>query len=247
MTVARPIPEEEPVPEPQPTNPRLLTKAGKTERNIIGIFLFLGWLALFILGLSLEASTFRDAIISDDIIRWNYLALYAVSLTPTNVALLASLAGALGGISSNLAASNKFSIIDPTSLNPNSTDFQSYLYMTESPLVSLLRGFVTFMIFIAGSYLTNFTSSVDASNTAEFTGLTVSSYTRFAVTVSLLAYLAGYDPSRIQSLLKSFNMTRKDSEPAIVQADVHSIKVTDTHLTANTAKAAQNMLQTKST
>ena len=103
MTVARPIPEEEPVPESHPTNPRLLTKAGKTERNIIGIFLFLGWLALFILGLSLEASTFRAAVISDDIIRWNYLALYAVSLTPTNVALLASLAGALGGISSNLA------------------------------------------------------------------------------------------------------------------------------------------------
>ncbi|SOD92518.1 hypothetical protein [Spirosoma fluviale] len=246
MPAKHETPVDKAIPEAQEINPRLLTKAGKATRNIIGTFLFVGWLTLFVLGLSLDSTTFRACIIPADRIDWYYLTLYAVSLTPTNVALLASLAGALGGIASNLAASNKFSIINPASLSPNSTDFQSYLYMTESPLVSLLRGFITFMIFIAGSYLTNFTSSIDTNNAGEFTGLTASSYTRFAVTVSLLAYMAGYDPSRIQSLLKSFNLTKKESEPTVIQADVHSIKVTDTHLVANTDRSPQNILQPKS-
>ena len=213
-------------------------------RNSLGICLFLGWLLLFVLGLSLEANKYRECIIPNDILSWKYLLLYAVSLTPINVAVLASLAGALGGISSNLSADNKFSLIDPASIQPNSTDYQSYLYMTESPLVSLLRGFITYMIFMAGSYLTNFTTSVDPMNAGEFTGLTASSYTRFAVTVSLLAYLTGFDPSRIKSLLNSFNLTKKDNEPVVVQRDIHSRKITDIHTIASTDGLARNGRQT---
>lgn len=216
---------------------RRLTKFQKMLKTCLGAVLFIGWISLFILGISLEATTFRAYIIPADEICWNYLALYAVSLTPINVAVLASLSGALGGIASNLAANTKFSVIDPSTLKPNSTDFQSYLYMTESPLVSLLRGFITFMIFIAGSYLTNFTTSIDTKNTAEFAGLTASTYTRFAVTVSLLAYLAGYDPSRIKSLLNSFNLAKKENEATNVEKEDYIKRVIDIHISSQAVKS----------
>lgn len=198
---------------------RRLTNFQKDAKLVLGITLFCIWLLFFILGISLNAERFHPYIIPADTICWNYLILYAVSLTPINVSILASIAGALGGIASNLAANNKFSIIRPPVHNQNSTDFQSYLYMTESPLVSLLRGFTTFMIFIAGSYLTNFTTSGNPANSGEFTGLTVSTYTRFAVTVSLLSYLAGYDPSRIKSLLSNFNLGKNSNEQLFIKTE----------------------------
>jgi hypothetical protein len=223
-----------------------LSKIEIRYRNGLGAFVFLGWLLLFVLGLSLNAKDYHDCIMQADNLSWKYLLLYAVSLTPINVAVLASLAGTLGGIASNLAADNKFSLVNPASLQPDSADYQSYLYMTESPLVSLLRGFITYMIFIAGSYLTNFTTSVDPMNAGEFTGLNASSYTRFAVTVSLLAYLAGYDPSRIKVLLNSFNLTKKDSEQLVVQSDTRSREITDTHTIASTNGFVRNGRQAKS-
>ncbi|MCX6215768.1 hypothetical protein [Spirosoma sp.] len=218
-----------------------LSKADIYYRTCLGTFLFLGWLFLFILGLSLEAKDFRACIMPADILNWKYLLLYAVSLTPINVAVLSSLAGSLGGIASNLAAENKFSLVDPATIQPDSADYQSYLYMTENPLVSLLRGFITYMIFIAGSYLTNFTTAIDPTNAGEFMGLTASSYTRFAVTVSLLAYLAGYDPSRIKGFLNSFNITKKENElPVVVKSDIHSRAITDTHIIASNDGAVAN-------
>ncbi|MCK8493820.1 hypothetical protein M0L20_18280 [Spirosoma sp. RP8] len=191
---------------------RPLSVGQKLVKTLLGTGLFLIWLLLFILGLSLDANDYRPCVAPADTVSFHYLTLYAVSFTPINVALLASLAGALGGIASNLAASNKFSLVQPSKINSHSEDFQSYLYMTENPLVSLLRGFVTFMIFIAGSYLTDFTSANDPGNAGGFSGITASSYLRFSVSVSLLAYLAGYDPSRIQNLLNKLNLSKKEND-----------------------------------
>lgn len=202
----------EPVPEP-PLFQRL-SPVETFVKTSVGTVLFLGWLLLFIFGMSLKADDYRGHIFKNEHLDINYLLLYATTFTPTNVAVLASLAGVLGGFASNLAASNQFRHVRTATLDPNSDDFKSYLYMTESPLVSMLRGFITYLIFIAGSYLTNFTTSVDPHDTASFVGLTASSYFKFAVSVSLLAYLAGYDPSRMKSLVNSINLVRKDPAPA---------------------------------
>lgn len=187
-----------------------LSSVDKVVKTGLGILLFIGWLLLFIFGMSLKAADYRDCIFQNDSIGFKYLILYAASFTPTNAAVLASLAGILGGFASNLAASNQFNHLGPTLLDPKSDDFESYIYMTENPLVSMLRGFITYLIFIAGSYLTNFTTSTDPNDTASFTGLTASSYFKFAVSVSLLAYLAGYDPSRMKGLINSVSFTRND-------------------------------------
>lgn len=210
-----------PVSSPSPTSAsgqstfHELTTAGKLIKTVIGATLFAGWLLLFIFGMSLKASDYRDCIFRNDAIDFSYLLLYAATFTPTNVAVLAALAGVLGGFASNLAANNQFHHLRPAMPDPNSDDFESYIYMTENPLVSMLRGFITYLIFIAGSYLTNFTTTVDATSTdgASFIGMTASSYFKFAVSVSLLAYLAGYDPSRMKSLVNSVNLTRKEATP----------------------------------
>ena len=207
----------DPVPSPSPTiaesdRPTFheLSTTGRLVKTLVGLLLFLGWLLLFVFGMSLNAKDYRDCIFQNEVIDFSYLVLYAATFTPINVAILASLAGVLGGFASNLTANNQFHHLRPTMLDPKSEDFESYMYMTENPLVSMLRGFITYLIFITGSYLTNFTTSVDPQDAASFSGLTASSYFKFAVSVSLLAYLAGYDPSRMKGLVNSISFTRKD-------------------------------------
>lgn len=206
----------EPVPVSPPTTPtdsptiHELTPGDKIIKSTVGFLLFLVWLLLFIFGMSVKSSTYQNLIIQNHSLDFKNLLLFAVTFTPTNTAALASLAGILGGFASNLAADNQYRQLRPTALNLKTAELTSYLYMTENPLVSMLRGFITYLIFIAGSYLTNFTISTDPNG--NFMGLTASSYFKFAVSVSLLAYLAGYDPSRMKGLIDSVSFARKDPQ-----------------------------------
>ncbi len=210
-----------------------LSMAGKLIKTTLGAVLFMGWLLLFIFGMSLNSGDYRSCIFENDTLSFKYLLLFAATFTPTNAAVLASLAGILGGFASNLAASNKYHHLRPTLIDPKMADFESYMYMTENPLVSMLRGFITYLIFIAGSYLTNFTTPVNPAAPAEFLGMTASSYFKFAVSVSLLAYLAGYDPSRMTGLVNSISFTRKDTTPP-TQATVVTHQTTESVQVATT-------------
>ena len=98
---------------------------------------------------------------ADKSVNWSNMVTYGLLFTPTNGAVLASLAGVLGGIASNLTANNKFRYSMPDLTDTQSEDFISYTYMTENSLVSMLRGFITYLVFIAGSYLTNFTDTTN--------------------------------------------------------------------------------------
>lgn len=198
-----------------------LSPAGRAFMSVAGIGLFSGWLLLFIMGMSLNAGQYTDCLTyPDSRVNWYFLVIYGLLFTPTNCAILASLAGVLGGIASKLAAYNKFRHNPPDLSQKDSDDAQNYVYMTESPLVSMLRGFTTYLIFIAGSYLTTFTTSSDTNNPGQFLGLTASAYFKLAVTVSLLAYLVGYDPSRLKALINSFSPPAKDPVSPI-QGEVH--------------------------
>lgn len=187
-----------------------LSPASQLIKSVLGVFLFASWIILFVCGMSLSSSVYRGLIFHNNVFDPMYLFLYALTFTPINVAVLSALAGVLGGFASNLAASNEFRYMRSKPIDPESEEFKSYVYMTENPLVSMLRGFITYLIFIAGSYLTNFTTSVDPQNEGNFFGLSASSYFKFAVSVSLLAYLAGYDPSRMKSLINSIGFAKKD-------------------------------------
>lgn len=221
--------------EPEHTTLNALSTADIILKTALGFLFFVAWILLFIFGISLKADYYRDCIFPNDSVEFRYLFLYAATFTPINVAMLSALAGVLGGFASNLAANNQFRHTQPALLDPKSDDFTSYVYMTENPLVSMLRGFITYLIFIAGSYLTNFTTSADPNDSATFIGLTASSYFKFAVSVSLLAYLAGYDPSRMKSLINSVSFTRKDPVPAnqttVTHQTTESVQVATTGAT----------------
>ncbi|MGV3561253.1 hypothetical protein [Larkinella arboricola] len=66
------------------------------NRGLMGIALFLGWLILFFMGLSISSSKLKP-LDTDGHVIWETLWLYALTFTPTNTALLAALAGVIGG------------------------------------------------------------------------------------------------------------------------------------------------------
>ncbi|WP_080238725.1 hypothetical protein [Spirosoma rigui] len=220
---------------------RELSTASQITRTVLGLGLFASWLMLFVCGMSLNSGDYRDLIFRNEVFDTKYLFLYALTFTPINVALLSALAGVLGGFASNLTASNQFHYMRNKMIHPESDEFKSYVYMTENPLVSMLRGFITYMIFIAGSYLTNFTTSVDPNDNASFIGLSASSYFKFAVSVSLLAYLAGYDPSRMKTLVNSIGITKKDAA-APTRATVVTHQTTESLQVATTGAGTQPVL-----
>ena len=98
--------------------------------------------------------------------------------TPLNAALLVMLAGFIGGCASSITYSG---------------DDRRNPFLVENPLASLLRSFLIYVGFIAGIYITA---------NAPFDAPTTDQYVRFVGTLSLLAFVVGYDPTKFQDLLK---------------------------------------------
>jgi hypothetical protein len=69
---------------------------------------------------------------------------------------------------------------------------QRALFRTENPLASMLRSFLIYIGFIAGVYITG---------NAPFADPTTDQYVRFVGTLSLLAFVVGYDPTKFQDFM----------------------------------------------
>lgn len=111
--------------------------------------------------------------------------------TPISVAFLALLAGLIGGCTSNITFSRTEATREGTE-PPDERTQQHMLFLTESPLASMLRGFLVYLGFIAGVYITA---------EAPFANPTASQFVRFAGTISLVAFAVGYDPLKFQDLM----------------------------------------------
>jgi hypothetical protein len=106
-----------------------------------------------------------------------------VLYTPTNVAFLALLAGFLGGCASQITYARDG--------GATLTDEQAR-FRTENPFASMMRSFVVYLAFIAGTYvITN----------EPFANATADQYVRLAGTISFFAFVVGYDPTKIQDFL----------------------------------------------
>jgi hypothetical protein len=120
--------------------------------------------------------------------------------TPLNTALLALLAALVGGCASWLAHRDD-KVADSASPEERARLERRLPFLQESPLTAMLRGFAVYLAVIAGVYITGGDPFQDGSP---------SQYVRFAGTVSLLAYLVGYDPTRLQDLLDGMpRLTKK--------------------------------------
>ena len=256
-------------------------------RVVWGIVASISWIVLFASGMTINSSSFRAAI-AYDYYDWHDVLATLLCFTPTNVAILAALAGLGGGICSNLVAHNyaknvieppKKTIDEPPVVLAEATpaltaEERRLLYLTERPIVSMFRGFMVYLIFVASFYITSLNDmsssknedievlpsdttrlridkekealnyqnmsqlrfikraiykaeeadsaalvetlkaqrdelrfelnrNVDLPVDADLPGLTIGSYFKFAIIVSLLAYLVGFDPTRLEGLINS--------------------------------------------
>jgi hypothetical protein len=147
----------------------------------------------------------------------------AILYTPTNAAILCALAGLIGGCASNVViAREQLKRIDAE--DPGHDDgggrrdpaYASDLlrrrlaYMSESPFISMLRGFVVYLAFMAGILVV-----VDDP----FKDPTGATYLRYVGTVSLIAFTVGYDPTRFEELVKRIPTITPSGAPGPAKTD----------------------------
>ena len=115
--------------------------------------------------------------------------------TPTNMALLTLFAGLLGGCVSNI----KYSMMtkkERASLKP-----QEDAILSENPLSATMRGFVIYLCMVAGLYVV-----LDDP----FKDSTPGQYARLAGSMSLVAFIVGFDPTRIRVWLRMVDKSSPD-------------------------------------
>jgi hypothetical protein len=148
------------------------------------------WLGVFGVGMLVNSKPFREQLARN--FNWEILVKAIITFTPTNVAVLAILAGFLGGCASLLM----YSDYDPSSIakqNGNAPlDEERLAYLRENPISSALRGFVVYLTFLAGT--------VFGANSA-FADTSQDQYCRLAGAVAVLAFGVGYDPTVFRQVI----------------------------------------------
>lgn len=107
--------------------------------------------------------------------------------SPTNMAMLTLVAGFLGGCVSNAVVTTMEE--DELKRVPE----RQLAFMCENPLAATMRGFVIYLCLVAGLY---------AAMDDPFKDSTPAQYARLAGSLSLVAFVVGYDPTRIEGWLR---------------------------------------------
>jgi hypothetical protein len=168
---------------------------------VCGIAGMLGWISVFGIGMLVNSKIYRDQLATNFDLAT--LAKAIISFTPTNVALLAMLAGFLGGCASLLMYSD-YSVNNSAKQNGKAPiDLERLAYLQENPISSALRGFVVYLTFLAG---TVFGASGAFANTTQ------DQYCRLAGAVAVLAFGVGYDPTVFRQVL---SLVTRRAEPGV--------------------------------
>ena len=149
---------------------------------------FLGlWIAFFAAGLLIDTAPYREIVAS----KWEWSTMsflqkittwfvIVICYTPTNIAILCCLAGLLGTAG------------DQVKLGPDSGK-HTPKDNTHPLLSGLIRGFCIYLVVISGTLLLT---------PLPFTAPTLDTYIRLAGLVSLLGFVASYDPGLFATGLK---------------------------------------------
>ena len=173
----------------------------------VSIALFL-WIVLFSSGLLVDSTFFRNHVNVDGQLSLGNLTLAALVYTPTNIAFLSVLCGFIGGCTSKIFDSGDLPEQLQKAIEAQEVELIRSLkrrlsYLTESPLLSMLRGFITYIAAIAGILL------VIGDPFANPTAL---QYIRTAGIISLITFVMGYDPTRFEELITKLSQWKPPTE-----------------------------------
>jgi len=130
---------------------------------------------------------------------WQKLYDYFICLmcySPVNIAVLALIAGAMGGSMSNLYASSLTPDERSRLAKSNPLSLQA---LAQSPWVAAVQGLIAYVCIVAGLYVL-----VDDP----FKSPTPASYTKLAGLMSAVAFAVGYDHTRFGGLLNAIPVPR---------------------------------------
>jgi hypothetical protein len=177
----------------------------KFIKGFVGCAAVILWFVLFGAGLLIDSKEYRERIVTHPAVatagvaaegaartefHWRAFAASLVLYTPLNAAFLTLLAGFIGGCASNLTYGGPGT---PTGGNAEDSENAVRMrFLTESPFASTLRSFLVYLALLAGIYITG---------NSPFEQATASQYARFAGTVSFLAFVVGYDPTKFQAFM----------------------------------------------
>lgn len=170
------------------------------------------WFGLFGLGLFINSAFYREKVGRE--LDADIFAMSIVTYTPTNVGLICLVAAFIGGCTSRLQAhhaarkrgrkpprdsasvarkSGQPDASDPSApatLSPSAAEqnsqspSESEIYRSENPASSLLRGFLVYGAYLAGSFIVTDTP---------FSATSPELYARAAGAISLAAFAVGFD------------------------------------------------------
>jgi len=163
---------------------------------IVGFVSLAAWIALFGSGLLVSSKPYRQQL--ETSFSWLDFAAAASLYTYTNVAILTCLAGMVGGVSSRLTF-KEYETAPETQDDAASSNKQlvsvSLAYRVESPLASMCRSFLVYLLYIGGLAIgiPGGTESLSDTNPGQ--------YLRMAGFLSLLGFAVGYDPTLFHAIL----------------------------------------------
>ncbi len=145
--------------------PKVNPTTAKFKENLyigIGLVTMAIWLVLFLAGLLVESSYYRVAL-NYGFWEWKDWVGALLTFTVTNVALLAFLAGLIGGICSKVIHTDGFKLSEEELIG-NKVDY----ILFENPVISAFRGVFMFLTILSIQYLSSFSdmSSINTTNTA---------------------------------------------------------------------------------
>jgi len=157
------------------------------------------WVILFSAGLVVSSKPYLEQLSSGFSIG-NFI-IASLTYTPSNIAILSVLSGFIGGCISKLLGVDEIEARLAEALQANNENLINNLqrrksYLMESPMLSMFRGFLTYVGVISGMLLL-------ISNPFEVTSS--GQYIRIAGLISGLAFLMGYDPTQFEELISRFS------------------------------------------
>jgi hypothetical protein len=155
-----------------------------------GIAAIVIWIAMFGMGILIDSSVYRGPLVkSFDLFQF---IMSIITFTPTNIAILCLFSAFLGGCASLLIITKAKQELKLDALHNNEEKHDSNVYMSENPFSSMLRGFIVFLAFVAGTFITN---------PSAFTATSPQLYTQAAGAVSFVSFIVGYDPTIFRSFI----------------------------------------------